>query len=334
MNPVIDIQNTTVRYRENLALSSVCLKIYQGEFVAVAGPNAAGKTTLLRTINGLSQISRGAQIIFGIKMTKRTQTAIRKDIGYVPQKDIVHTALTPETALTYVAKLRMPPDITRHERKAVVMSVLEDLDLSERSKLPILRLSGGQLKRVSIGCELLTKPRLLFLDEPTSGLDPGTEYDMMKLLRSLADQGRTVLLITHATKNVMLCDKVIFLARGGNLAFFGAPEDALVYFDQFRNDREHREKEMEFDDIYRILNDEARGMHAEWRERYLHSQAYYQAFGIEPALADIQELQAPSLAPKAERVQSSSQRVSSFRQFMILSARNLKIWPRTRYPWP
>jgi ABC-type multidrug transport system ATPase subunit len=80
---------------------------------------------------------------------------------------------------------------------------------------------------VSIGVELLTRPSLFFLDEATSGLDPGTEAQMMKLLRRLADQGRTVLLVTHATKNVMTCDKVVILARGGYLAYFGPPEQAL-----------------------------------------------------------------------------------------------------------
>ncbi len=123
----------------------------------------------------------------------------------------------------------------------------------------------------------------------------------------------------------MFCDKVVFLVRGGNLAFFGAPEDALDYFDQYRNDRERREKEMEFDDIYRILNDSARGAPDEWRDRYLNSQAYFQAYGIEPALAEMHESYTPPPVPKAEQVQNSAQRVSGLRQFWILSARNLKI---------
>jgi len=117
------------------------------------------------------------------------------------------------------------------------------------------------------------------LDEPTSGLDPGTEYDMMRLLRRLADQGRTVMLVTHATKNVVLCDKVIFLARGGHVAFYGAPDEALEYFDAHRTEREKRQKSMEFDDIYRILNDEQRGTPVEWGARYLVSPHYKDLIG-------------------------------------------------------
>src|SRR5207237_914557 len=86
--------------------------------------------------------------------------------------------------------------------------------------------SGGQRKRASIGVELLTRPRVFFLDEPTSGLDPATDAQMMRLLRRLADDGGTVVLTTHATRNVMLCDRIVFLARGGHLAFVGTPRRA------------------------------------------------------------------------------------------------------------
>jgi ABC transport system ATP-binding/permease protein len=134
------------------------------------------------------------------------------------------------------------------------MEVMEDLDLAHRKDVQISGLSGGQQKRVSIGVELLTKPGLFFLDEPTSGLDPGTETALMQLMRRLADQGRTIVLVTHATKNVMLADKVVFLARGGYLAWFGPPDEALAYFDQFRSERDRRTRAMEFDEIYAILD--------------------------------------------------------------------------------
>src|SRR5207244_13484403 len=143
-------------------------------------------------------------------------------------------------------------------------------------------------------------PRLFFLDEPTSGLDPGTEYEMMKLLRRLADQGRTVLLVTHATKNVMLCDKVIFMARGGHLAYFGPPEEALAYFDQYRPPRERREKEMEFDDIYRILGDAARGTPAEWGARFRQGEGPKAT--VEGAAAGQDTLRPPSPPPTRARV--------------------------------
>jgi ABC-type multidrug transport system ATPase subunit len=93
-----------------------------------------------------------------------------------------------------------------------------------------------------------------FLDEPTSGLGRHRNA-LMHLMRRLADQGRTIILITHATKNVMLADKVVFLARGGYLAWFGPPDEALKFFDQYRSERDRRTRSMEFDEIYAILDD-------------------------------------------------------------------------------
>ena len=116
----------------------------------------------------------------------------------MPQKDIIHMELTIYQALDYAARLRMPADTSKEERHQRVMQVLEDLDLTHRKEVQISGLSGGQQKRVSIGVELITKPGLFFLDEPTSGLDPGTETALMQLMRRLADQGRTIILITQA----------------------------------------------------------------------------------------------------------------------------------------
>src|SRR6476661_3866552 len=92
----------------------------------------------------------------------------------------------------------------------------------------VSKLSGGQRKRVSIALELLAKPSIFFLDEPTSGLDPGLDRKMMYLLRKLADKGHTIVLVTHATSNINVCDYVCFLAAGGRVAYFGPPEEAGI----------------------------------------------------------------------------------------------------------
>jgi energy-coupling factor transporter ATP-binding protein EcfA2/uncharacterized membrane protein len=225
----------------------------------------------------------------------------------------------------------MPSDTTADERHKRIMQVLEDLDLLERKDTPIHRLSGGQIKRVSIGVELLTKPGLFFLDEPTSGLDPGTETAFMHLMRRLADQGRTIIMITHATKNVMLADKVVFLARGGYVAWFGPPEEALAYFNQYRSEREQRAHEMEFDQIYAILDDQSKGKAKDWAERYTQHPAY-EKYIVEPLQSTrTLILQAPKEKQKKKVSRAKSRpRVSAFKQFLILSARNMKILSRDR----
>ena len=91
-------------------------------------------------------------------------------------------------------------------------------------------MSGGQRKRASIAVELLTDPHVLFLDEPTSGLDPATSAGLLANLRRLADSGATIVLTTHAVQDLGSCDRVLFLASGGRLAFAGSIADALAYF--------------------------------------------------------------------------------------------------------
>jgi ABC transport system ATP-binding/permease protein len=301
-------------------LRDLSLSIQPLEFVALVGLSGAGKSTLMDAINGFRPGTHGTVYANGTNLYENFDM-FRNDMGYVPQKDIVHMELTVYKALDYAAQLRMPADVTSEERHQRILEVLADLDLTERKDLPIHKLSGGQLKRVSIGVELLTKPRLFFLDEPTSGLDPGTEYNMMRLLRKLADQGRTIMLITHATKNVMMCDKVIILVRGGRLAFYGPPEEALVYFDTHRTEYERRIKDMEFDDIYTILEDEARGEPQAWHERYQQSSAY-QKYVVDRLQAAQVELGKGT--PVAAR-QRPVKRISALQQFLILSARNLNI---------
>ncbi len=299
-------------------LQDINLHIGQNEFVALVGMSGSGKTTLQDAINGYRPATHGQVLINCIDLYQNYDM-FRNDIGYVPQRDIVHMELTPESSLDFAAQLRMPADTSATERKNAVRQTLQDLGLLERKDVPNSRLSGGQLKRVSIGVELLTRPKLFFLDEPTSGLDPGTEYEMMKLLRRLADQGRTIMLITHATKNVMLCDKVVILARGGHLAYFGAPENALKYFNAYRTKREQLEKDMEFDDIYRILEDQSKGKPEEWGRRFRE---------------EVARKVAPQPAPapqQAQKVQKSKiRRVSGLRQFVILSARNTSILLKDR----
>jgi ABC-type multidrug transport system ATPase subunit len=147
--------------------------------------------------------------------------SLSRQIGSVPQADILHTRLTVRQALNYGAQLRLPNDTSKEEREARVADVMDKLELTERADLRIDRLSGGQRKRASIALELLTSPQLLVLDEPTSGLDPGLDAHVMETLRNLADDGQTVVLVTHSVDNLDFCDNVILLASGGKVAYAG-----------------------------------------------------------------------------------------------------------------
>jgi ABC-type multidrug transport system ATPase subunit/CRP-like cAMP-binding protein len=227
-------------------LNGVSLAINPGELVCIVGGSGAGKTTLLDCLNGFRPASRGRVMYNDIDCYEHFDL-FRQGLGYTPQDDIVHAELTVHQTLYYAARLRLPSDTSGAEIERLIDEVLKGLELTERRNTVVLRLSGGQRKRVSIGVELLTKPDIFFLDEPTSGLDPGLDVRMMELMRKLADEGRTIIMTTHATRNIMLADKVVFMARGGHMAYFGAPAEALTYFGV--ND---------FTEIYNILDpDEA-----------------------------------------------------------------------------
>jgi len=259
-------------------LREVSLSIRPRELVAVVGGSGAGKSTLVNALSGFRPADGGAVLLNGVDFYKNLDS-LRETLGFVPQDDIIHGELSVHRALFYAASLRLPEDTRRGEIHERIEQVLEDLQLTERRDIAIRRLSGGQRKRVSIGVELLNRPRLFFLDEPTSGLDPGLETEMMRTFRRLADQGHTVIVITHATGNIHLCDQMIFMARGGALAWYGPPAAALKHFGV-----------SEFAEIYARVETEPS---EEWERRYQASPQYREL--VQERLDEVP----PALMPRA-----------------------------------
>ena len=337
--------NQWVRKDLNI-LQNVSLTIEPQELVVIVGQSGSGKTTLLNALSGFAPASQGEVVVNGVNIYRHFD-AVRHHIGYVPQQDIIHKELTVWEALDYAARLRMPPDTTTAERHARIEEVLNDLDLAHRRDVPIARLSGGQQKRVSIGVELLTRPGLFFLDEPTSGLDPGTEKAFMHLLRRLADQGCTIVLVTHTTKNVDLADKVVFMARGGYLAWYGPPQEALAYFDRYRTPEEKAQGAMTFDDIYMLLDDPQRGDAATWAKRFREHEAYRQyitaPLQAKQNLPDLDEdarkslmISSEAAAAEAARARRAKKPLAAgrsgfFHQTAVLFSRNIRVLLRDRF---
>lgn len=213
-----------------LILNDVNLDIGSNEFVAIIGGSGAGKSTVMNAISGFDKDITGEISCDGMDMRKNFST-LKNLIGYVPQEDIVYNNLTLRKMLYYTAKLKMPQDVTKQEIHARIEKVLEMVELSEHQNTYIRKLSGGQKKRASIAVELLADPRLFFLDEPTSGLDPGTEKNFMQTLNRLAKlQGKTIIMVTHTTQNLHLCDKIVFMGPGGKLCFCGSVDEAKMFF--------------------------------------------------------------------------------------------------------
>ncbi len=212
-------------------LDDVSLTIYPGELVAILGGSGAGKTTLMNAINGFEPATSGKVFINGNDLNKNYQ-AYKSQMGYVPQQDIVYDNLTMNDMLTFVAKLRLPGDYSKEEISHRVDDVLDVMALQKQKHTLIKKLSGGQKKRASIAVELISDPSLFFLDEPTSGLDPEAETNLMKQLKLLSSQkNKTTIVITHTLQNIHLFDKIIFMAPGGKLCFYGSPDEALRFFE-------------------------------------------------------------------------------------------------------
>jgi ABC-type multidrug transport system ATPase subunit/pSer/pThr/pTyr-binding forkhead associated (FHA) protein len=243
--------------QERVLLSDISLVIPPRSFVALVGGSGAGKSTLLRALSGLSPAS--GTVHYNGQDYYKSYAAFSAQLGYVPQDDIVHRELTVQSALTYGAKLRLPSDYTEAQIQARIKEVLEEVELEEKKDTFIDKLSGGQRKRVSIALELLANPSIFFLDEPTSGLDPGLDRKMMNLLRKLADKGQTIVLATHATNNINVCDYVCFLGAG-RLIYFGPPSQATKFF--------HK---TDFADIYNALENEqaCKDWSAKFHQTYL-----------------------------------------------------------------
>lgn len=235
--------------------NDVSLSINPGELVSIIGGSGAGKSTILNCLCGYLPPSSGCVLINGVSLYDNFNQ-LKSMIGYVPQADIVYDNLTVHDMLLYVAKLRLPSDTSAAEYEAAINRAVSLVDLDEKKNSFIRALSGGQKKRASIAVELLSDPSLLLLDEPASGLDPGTERRLMCSLRRMADSGKTVILVTHSTLQLELCNKVVFMGKGGNLCYFGSCDSALRFFGV-----------RDVVDIYGLITDNA----PYWRQRYLAS---------------------------------------------------------------
>ena len=258
---------------------------------------------MLEILAGLQSPSVGEVRHDGVGRGARVSADSR--IGYVPQDDIIHLEMPLRRTLRYAARLRLPAGTSVAEADRVVEETMHDLDLADHAEVPVRALSGGQPKRASIAVELLTRPRLFFfLDEPTSGLDPSTAADVMRLLRRLSQHGVTVVLTTHEPAGIDRCDRVVFLARDGHLAFTGSPTEARRYFG--------------VDDLAEVY-DRLAGEHTPqiWAQRFADSRARPQA-------------RAGSALLPVQTARSDLKHTGVIRQWWLLTRRNVDVLVRNR----
>jgi len=214
--------------KQSQILNKVNFIARPADFIIILGQSGSGKSTLLNSLTGRQSISGGSISLNNLDIYKFFKQ-FKDSIGFVPQFDIIHRNLSVYKAFYYSAKLRLDIDTPEQKIESIIEDTIKKVELEQSREAIVDNLSGGQIKRVNLGIELISDPKLLFLDEATSGLDAGTEEKMMLLFKQIAAGGKTVICITHMLDNVNLADLVYILEKG-NLVFCGKPTDALKYF--------------------------------------------------------------------------------------------------------
>ena len=231
----VNIEKRTVIdfFRKKYLLKDIHLAIPEGHMVLLLGGSGAGKTTFVNAVTGYEKAS--ASILLKEHNLYSEYGRMKYDVGFVPQQDLMRGYDTVLRTLSDAAALRLPKSVHMSDRKKRVQEVLEEFGLAAISGSMVEKLSGGQRKRLSIAMEFISDPSLFILDEPDSGLDGVVARGLFEKLRSIADSGKIVMVITHTPDRVIdLFDDVIVLAkdsaRTGRLAYYGPVKEAYEYF--------------------------------------------------------------------------------------------------------
>jgi ABC-2 type transport system ATP-binding protein len=212
-SPIIELQHLTVRYGARTALDDVSLSM-PGGACGLLGPNGAGKSTLIKTLLGLLPAAAGSGSVLGTPLGGDV-AALRRRVGYMPERDAYFPGLTGFQATWYAGRLAGMPDADARRR---AHEVLLFAGLEESRYRDVATYSTGMKQRVKLAQALVHDPDVVFLDEPTNGLDPKGRVEMLELIRFIAhERGIHVLLSSHLLRDVEdVCDRVI-VVQGGKI---------------------------------------------------------------------------------------------------------------------
>lgn len=217
-----------------LLLQDIKLSVSNGEMVLILGGSGAGKTTFINAVMGYEKAA--GKIVYRDTDIYEEYEQMKYEIGFVPQQDLLRGSDTVYDTISNAAEMKLPKKIGYEERENRIDKVLDELGLVREKETLVSKLSGGQRKRLSIAVEFIANPSLFFLDEPDSGLDDIMGRGLMENLRTIANQGKIVMVITHSPERATdLFDKVIVLAKSqkdncGHLAFYGSVKESFNFF--------------------------------------------------------------------------------------------------------
>ena len=212
--PLVEIQNLSLKYGDYLALQNINASFFPGKCVVICGPSGSGKSSLLRCVNKLEDFDEG-DIIFNGESLKKSKniSQIRSNIGMVFQ----HFELYPH--LSVLNNITLAPiqvkGLSKTEANKKAFKLLERVGIDDQANKYPSELSGGQQQRAAISRALALEPKLMLFDEPTSALDPEMISEVLKVMRDLADNGMSMLVVTHEMGFARdVADEVVFMDEG------------------------------------------------------------------------------------------------------------------------
>ena len=230
---LLQAKEVTIRTRTGASLlSDISFHIEPGEFVALTGVSYSGKSTLIQNLAGLVPPASGEILIDGVNLYANLK-AFRSSIGFVPAEVALPQNLTTTEVIQDGATLRLPRNASKEDRRERILTLVEIMGLTQVADSRVGSLSRLEKRKLNIAVELLGSPGLLLLDAPTEQLTPFEEVQISILLKELTRKGLTVVQVDPRARSAGMADKIIFLAPGGGLAWFGPTEEAFGFLRGF-----------------------------------------------------------------------------------------------------
>lgn len=223
--PIISIEDFTMKFGSKTVIDNLSFEINKGETFGLLGSNGSGKTTILRALLGIYPATKGKLLINGKKFTPE----LGGKIGYLPEERGLYKKENVLDVMTYFGQLK---GVERQAAKEWSLEYLKRVDLADKAKMKIDKLSGGQQQKVQLGVTIMNNPEILILDEPTKGFDPINRRLLMDIIDEQKTKGSTVILITHDMAEVeRLCDRLLLL-KNGNKHAYGTVSEVLKKFNK------------------------------------------------------------------------------------------------------
>ena len=229
VDKLFEVKNISFSYDDDEIFSDISFSIGKGDVLCILGPNGTGKTTLIKCLNGLHEISSGEILINGENINKFSFKEISKHIGYIPQS---HVPSFPFKVFDVVLMGRAPylnlTDAPKKDDKDIALEALKTLGIENLKDKEYTNLSGGERQMVFLARVLCQKPDILILDEPTSHLDFGNQIKLLEIIDNLAKSGLSIIMSSHFPDHAFLSSTKVAIMKNKKFIDFGKPDDVVT----------------------------------------------------------------------------------------------------------